>query len=210
MGWVIHLRPPASIRDEIDRICTFETDTRSARPVKTCLVGTVWYVAVEMTVKQGAPLPDDYQVDARGRFVFAATFQTRWDRDGWAYRAVEEEAGPATSRAPRSLIGMLSPTNREWANAWRRRCLESAARRARRLNNGDLIEFSEPLEFSDGRTRSTFRVIKERPPGYARGRTVFECTRSGAVCRISGFMQRDWRQLTGDPPDPAQADAVTR
>ncbi len=201
MGWMIYLRPPASIRDEIERICTFETDTRSARPVKTCLVAKVWYVAVEVTMKAGASIPDDYQVDAQGRFVFAATFQTRRDRDGWAYRAVEEEAGPVTSQAPRSLIDLLSPTNREWANAWRARCLTNAARRARRLSDGDIIELAVPLEFSDGRRRSVFRVIKERPQGYARGRTVFECTQTAAVCRISRFMQRDWQRVTGDSTD---------
>jgi len=208
MGWMIYLRPPASIRDEIDRICTFETDTRSARPIKTCLVAKVWYVAVEVTMKAGASIPDDYQVDAQGRFVFAATFQTRRDRDGWAYRAVEEEAGPATSRAPRSLIDLLSPTNREWANAWRARCLTNAARRARRLSDGDIIELAEPLAFSDGRQRTTFKVIKERPPGYARGRTIFECTQSGAMCRISGFMGRDWRCLPRDSSDPTLAEVA--
>ena len=198
MGWLIYLKPPLNVRDEIERICTCETDTQSARPIKTCLVTKVWYVAVEVSMKAGAPNPNDYQMDDRGRFVFAAIFQTRRDRDGWAYRAVAEEAGPATSRAPRSLIDLLSPTNREWANAWRARCLTNAARRARRLADGDIIELAEQLELSDGRRRSIFRVIKERPQGYARSRTVFECTQTAAVCRISHFMQRDWQRLTGD------------
>lgn len=208
MGWLIYLTPPLSVRGEIERICTFETEALSARPIKSSLVAKVWYVAVEVTMKTGATLPDDYHVDDLGRFIFAATIQTRRDRDGWAYRAVEEEAGPTTSQAPRSLIELLSPTTHDWANAWRGRCLANAARRARRLRDGDIIELYEPLEFSDGRTRSTFKVIKERPPGYARGRTVFECTRSGAVCRISGFMKRDWRRLTGDSAFAAHGDVI--
>ncbi|TGD61143.1 hypothetical protein EYC08_19250 [Tabrizicola sp. WMC-M-20] len=203
MGWMIYPRPPADIRGEIGRVCMFDTDTRSARPIKTCVVGSVWYVAVEVSMKPGSTLPDDYQVDDLGRFVFAATIQTRRDRAGWAYRAVEEQAGPTTSQAPRSLIEMLSPTTQKWANAWRGRCLENAARRARRLADGDIIELVEPLEFSDGRKRSIFKVIKEKPPGYSRGRTVFECTKTAAVCRISRVMQREWQCVTGDSIDSA-------
>jgi len=208
MGWIIYFRPPANIRDEIARICTFETDTRSARTIKTSLVAKVWYVAVEVTMKEGAPLPDDYQVDDQGRFVFAATFQTRRDRDGWAYRAIEEGAGPATALAPRSLIEMLSPTQSKWANSWRSRCLTNAARRARRLSDGDIIELAEPLEFSDGRKRSTFKVIKERPSGYSRDRTIFECIETAAQCRISGFMRRDWRHLAEGSGRPKPKKAV--
>lgn len=203
MGWIIYPRPPAYIRGEIDTICTFETDTRSARPIRTCVVGSVWYVAVEVSMKPGATLPDDYLVDDLGRFVFAATIQTRRDRDGWAYRAVEEEAGPTTSQAPRSLIELLSTTTHDWANAWRGRCLANVARRARRLADGNIIELAASLEFSDGRKRSRFRVIKEKPLGYIRGRTVFECTETAAVCRISRVMQREWQCVTGDFTDSA-------
>ena len=157
MGWMIYPRPPADIRGEVDQICTFDNDTRSARPIKTCVVGSVWYVAVQVSMKPGATMPDDYQVDDLGRFVFAATIQTRRDRDGWAYRAVEEEAGPTTSQAPRSLIEMLSPTTQGWANAWRGRCLANAARRARRLADGDIIELAAPLELQDMRVRARLR-----------------------------------------------------
>jgi hypothetical protein len=195
LGWLIYSRPPANVQDEINRICTFETDTQSATPIKACRVGAVWYVAVQTKMKHGAPPPDDYQVDDLGQFTFAAIIKTRRDRDGWGYRAIEEVAGPPYSLAPRYLIEMLSPTKSDWANAWRDRCLVNVAHRSRQLNDGDIIALTTPMQFTDGRKRSTFKVIKEKPPGYQRGRTIFECTQTAAQCRISGFMQRDWKRI---------------
>ena len=195
MGWLIYNRAPRDIREEINRICTFESETGSARPIKTCRVGVVWYVAVQITMEEGAPFSEDYQVDGLGQITFAIVIKTRRDRDGWGYRVIEETAGPDTSLAPRSLIETLSPTKHDWANAWRSRCLTNATRKSRRLAAGDIIAFSKPLEFTDGRKRSTFKVIKEKPSGYQRGRTIFECTETAAHCRISGFMQRDWKRL---------------
>jgi len=55
-----------------------------------------------------------------------------------------------------------------------------------------VIRLRDPLTFSDGRERLDFRVIREKPAGYSRGRTVFECVETGARCRISGFRCREW------------------
>lgn len=43
----------------------------------------------------------------------------------------------------------------------------------RSLKSGDVIRLDEPLRFSDGAERQTFRISKERLPGANRATTVF-------------------------------------
>jgi hypothetical protein len=145
-----------------------------------------------MTLRSGAEIPEHYKPDECGRIVFGAVFQTRRDYGGWGYRLDEENVGPEFARAPKSLIDLLSPTTSDWANRWRRRCIENAGKRARRLQDGDVIRLDQALEFGDGRTRRHFKVIIEKPQGYTRSRTVFQCVETGVTCRISGFRRRAW------------------
>jgi len=192
MGWLFNNRVPGCIRAEIERLCTHDDEERSTRTVRICRDGSIWTVAVEMTLKNGSEVPDGYQPDENGKFTFGAVFRTRKDHGGWGYRLDEENVGPEFARAPKSLIDILSPTSSDWANSWRKRCLENAARRARRLKDGDVIRLDQALEFNDGRKRKHFKVIIEKPQGYTRARTVFQCVQTGVICRISGFRRREW------------------
>lgn len=206
MGWLFNNRVPSNIRAEIERLCTYDEEERSTRPVRICRDGSIWTVAVEMTLQRGVEPPEDYKPDENGKFTFGAVFRTRKDHDGWGYRLDEENVGPEFARAPKTLINLLSPTSSDWANRWRRRCLENAARRARRLKDGDVIRLDQALEFGDGRTRRHFKVIIEKPPGYTRSRTVFQCVETGVTCRISGFRRRAWDVMAPvGEPDAAMA-----
>lgn len=208
MGWLFNNRVPADIRAEIDRLCTHDYEERSTRPVRICRDGSIWTVAVEMTLQKGVEPPEDYKPDENGKFTFGAVFRTRKDHDGWGYRLDEENVGPEFARAPKSLIDILSPTSSVSADRWRKRCLENAARRARRLKDGDVIRLDQALEFGDGRTRRHFTVIIEKPPGYTRARTVFQCVETGVNCRISGFRRRAW-DVMSPVGDPGRAIAAT-
>jgi len=159
-------------------------------------------------LKNGSEVPDGYQPDENGKFTFGAVFRTRKDHGGWGYRLDEENVGPEFARAPKSLIDILSPTSSDWANSWRKRCLENAARRARRLKDGDVIRLDQALEFNDGRKRKHFKVIIEKPQGYTRARTVFQCVETGVTCRISGFRRRAWDAMS-PVGDPTEAKAAT-
>jgi hypothetical protein len=196
MGWLFNNRVPGCIRTEIERLCTWDDEERSTRPIRICRDGSIWTVAVEMNVKPGSEVPDGYQPDENGKFTFGAVFLTRRDHGGWGYRLDEENVGPEFARAPKSLIDILSPTSSASANRWRKRCRENAARRARRLKDGDVIKLDQALEFNDGRKRKHFKVIIEKPPGYTRSRTVFQCVETGVTCRISGFRRQEWVVMT--------------
>lgn len=196
MGWLFNNHIPGNIKAEIERLCTFEDNTRSTRPLRVSRDGSIWTVAVEMTLRSSTEIPEGYRPDDSGRVVFGAVFRTRRDHGGWGYRLDEETVGPEFARAPKSLIDLLSPTSSVSANNWRGRCIENPARRSRKLSDGDVITLDHALEFNDGRVRRHFKVILEKPPGYTRSRTVFQCVETGVTCRISGFRKREWVVMT--------------
>ena len=75
---------------------------------------------------------------------------------------------------PRENPQAAHPTSSEYALEWRKRCWERIERRKLlpRLRKGDLVEFSEPIEFSDGSKVRRLRVLNsrkllfEKPDGY--------------------------------------------
>ncbi|RYG90030.1 hypothetical protein EU803_15560 [Loktanella sp. IMCC34160] len=195
MGWLIYNHTPRDIKAEIERLCTYEDEVRAARPLRASRVGTVWYVAVEVQLKRPDGETYGHEADAMGRYVFAAVFLTRRENGGWGYKSMDEGQGPVESQAPLAILNLLSPTTTDYALAWRQRCREHAAKASRKLTHGDVIELAQPLEFTDGRQRSRFTVHKGRNPGEKRVSTSFICAETGAHCRISGVMKRDWKTV---------------
>ena len=72
MGWLFNNRIPENIKAEIERLCTFDDNTRSTRPLRVSRDGSIWTAAVEMTLRSGTEIPEDYRPDDNGRFVFGA------------------------------------------------------------------------------------------------------------------------------------------
>ena len=69
MGWLFYtdrrVRTYADEKAEIDRLCSFETDTRKTVLLKACKVGSTWYAAARITTLDGAPVEDaTYVTDA--------------------------------------------------------------------------------------------------------------------------------------------------
>lgn len=196
MGWLIYNHTPASIRDEIARLCTWESEAGRGYPVHISQKGNVWYAAVRNEITGGTRNgPGDFERDAAGGYTFAAVFLTTRQGGGWGYKDMDETAGPVECEAPAKLLDLLSPTTHEYALDWRQRCRSHAARTGRRLKAGDVIRFPEPLRFSDGSEGQTFRVNKERFAGANRATTFFTCIETGADCRISRVMSRDWTRI---------------
>ena len=130
MGWLVQDTPSRDIAAEIDRICTGECDARTLRPLRKARVGSTWYVAVEVELKDPAGDTYGYEADAQGCYVIGIVILTTRRGGGWGYKAIEESSGPMQARAPKSLIRMLSPTDRDHARAWRQACLDNASRSA--------------------------------------------------------------------------------
>src|SRR3546814_6670908 len=93
--------------------------------LKSTVVGkNVYYAACERVA------------DADGaRIVFAVVCLVRYTpraRDGYifAYKDMDETVGPCASKCPASILSLLTPTESQWANAWRERCRTVIAARS--------------------------------------------------------------------------------
>ena len=155
MGWLFYtdrrVQSYAEEKAEITRLCTFETDTRRTTLVKASKVGSTWYAAAKVESLDAAPLEDrTYVTDKDGTFTFGAVIFTRYDDGCWGYKDMEESAGPGESRAPLSILNLLSELKDpdSYAHAWRQRCRDWAA--IPDYAEGDKIKLASPVTLSDG------------------------------------------------------------
>lgn len=187
MGWLFYtdrrVQTYADEKAEITRLCTFETDTRRTTLVKASKVGSTWYAAAKAESRDGTSLEDrTYMIDD-GSFTFGAVFLTRMDDGCWGYKDMEESAGPCESRAPLSILNLLSDLKDpdSYAHAWRQRCRDWAA--IPEYAEGDKIKLEAPVTLSDG---STCQIVTATH--YKRGRQNRRCYRiegTGSLVRLS-------------------------
>ena len=188
MGWLFYtdgrVQTYADEKAEIARLCTFEGERRKTELVKACKVASTWYAAARVTNLDGTAVEDaTYMTDADGSITFGAVFLTRYDDGCWGYKDMEESAGPVESRAPLSLLALLSELKDpdSYAHAWRQRCQNWAA--IPDYAEGDKIRLAAPVMLSDG---STCQIVTATH--YRRGRQKRRCYRieeTGALVRLS-------------------------
>ena len=188
MGWLFYtdrrVQTYADEKAEITRLCTFESDTRKTVLLKACKVGSTWYAAAKVTSLDGSPVEDaTYVTDEDGSITFGAVFLTRYDEGCWGYKDMEESAGPVESRAPLSLLALLSELKDpdSYAHGWRQRCRDWAS--IPTYQEGDRIRLAAPVELSDGSTCQIVTVTH-----YRRGRQERRCYRieeTGGLVRLS-------------------------
>src|SRR3546814_8395448 len=80
---------------------------------------------------------------------------------------MDETVGPCASKCPASILSLLTPTESQWANAWRARCRTVIAARSTdtakpQLRGGQTIVFDAPITFTDGQSLDRFTVIANR------------------------------------------------
>ena len=188
MGWLFYtdrrVRTYADEKAEIDRLCSFETDTRKTVLLKACKVGSTWYAAARITTLDGAPVEDaTYVTDADGSITFGAVFLTRYDDGCWGYKDMEEASGPMESRAPVSLLALLSELKdpESYAHAWRRRCRDWAA--IPDYDEGDRIRLAAPVTLTDGSTCQIVTATHYRRGGQKR--RCYRIEETGGLVRLS-------------------------
>ena len=89
------------------------TETRYYKVLKTSVVGSTVYLAVETHNSNNE------------KIVFAGVFLTRTnmkDYYNFAYKDMDETVGPCYYDCPASILKLLSPTDSEYANEWRKAC----------------------------------------------------------------------------------------
>lgn len=118
-------------RRECDKLFTWaERDERwnvrrGCRVLKSSMVGSVYYAAVERY--------NNYTgFRDVGAVVCLTCGRTRWDGTAWGYKDMDETMGPYSYDCPAAILDMLSPTDNPTSNGWRQACREHAAEKAAR------------------------------------------------------------------------------
>ena len=124
---------------ECDRICTWERKEPETgidghvypamkdTVLKSAMVGSVYYAAIRREKEGEKP------------FVWAAVFKTCGKgKDGtvWGYKDMSEDMNPYFYDCPAGILALLTPTESEGANEWRRLCRERLAEKAAERKNG--------------------------------------------------------------------------
>lgn len=155
MGWTYgtahHFRKDGSIdrKTECDDLHTWDDEGRSARVLRSTMVGSVYYAAMELLEKKTGE-----------KRVIGVVCLTHTDRREIGMKGISETMGPCESDCPIGILDLLSPTDDSYALAWRQRCRERAEERKSKpslakLPIGSVIEFERGGE--------TVRLIKEAP-----------------------------------------------
>lgn len=90
-------------------------------------------------------------------WVYALVLLCSQYRGSKGYKPVDEDMGPLEYEAPKKLIDLLTPTDSEYANYWRKKCLELAAKK--KVKIGDKIRFTHPVTWG-GKSETDFEVVK--------------------------------------------------
>ena len=118
--------------------------------------------------------------------VWALVILYRYDRRDYfnfTYKDMSESMGPGEATAPAKVLSLLTPTDNEWATAWRERCRANLARRAlaSKVTPGARVRFTEPIKFTNGAELGTLTFVE---------RDTF--ADSGGRYRLTDWRQRDF------------------
>jgi hypothetical protein len=188
MGWLS--MPLASMgghtspKQYLDAQFTFEraaTDDQPAHGYRVlesaCSGNRVYYAAVQ-SIAEGVP----------GE-VTAVVCPVRWNpkaADGFvfAYKDMSESMGPHEADCPLRVLERLTSTDNPVALDWRRRCFATIRRRSRKLPDGTLIRFPEPIAFGDATRHQLMRVLRQG------NRIVLTRSDGGGRYRVSNLLDR--------------------
>lgn len=131
---------------EIDSL--WETDD-NFEVLKSSMVGSTYYAAIK-----------------RNDCVFATIALTSVDMKDYfnfAYKDMGEDMGPYKCDCPKGILDLLTPTENEYANAWRKKCYENIKAKKDPNALANLPVGSEiKVTFNDGKENIFFK----HPPAY--------------------------------------------
>ena len=122
--------------------------------LKSSMVGSTYYAAVRSR-KQGEP-----------EEVFAAVTLTHVDNSDYfniTYKDMTENYGPCESKCPMSILKLLSPTDKEYAQAWRERCYAYHEKKRQKKTPGTL-PVGTVIRFTTWNGKEY--VVKKMAPNY--------------------------------------------
>ena len=155
MGWLYmtSLDGFKTPTEYLDHQFTFDREERSYRVLRSSLMQMRrYYAAVERVEK----VSGQRSVSA---VVCLVNYNTR-DKEGYifGYKDMDESMGPCDHDCPAAILDLLTPTDSEWANAWRQKCRARLAKARPRA--GQTLVLAQPLTFTDGAVHARFQVVE--------------------------------------------------
>ena len=132
---------------ECDRLfnCSMVNNLGKYEVLKSSMVGSTYYAAVKITTFATETEPE--KVDVFAGIVLTAV--NNKDYFNFSYKDMCESMGPCEDNCPKGILDLLTPTNSEYANAWRKRCYENLKKKydLNALSNlpiGSIIKYTRP------------------------------------------------------------------
>lgn len=144
MGWTeysaTHFYPNGTVnrKAECDAYFIESLNRGHYRVVKSTMKGSVYYGAVTPLRRATKDELGNYILDSSGWYVYedipdneqevigVVVLTYVKDNDHFGYKLISETSGPAYCQCPRSILSLLTPTDSQWANEWRKKCYENA------------------------------------------------------------------------------------
>ncbi|MCL7489732.1 MAG: hypothetical protein M8357_16315 [Desulfobulbaceae bacterium] len=193
MGWTYTYRGSTPVKEFLNERINCENEHARWKVLDIAIVRMrTAYMAVEIIRRD----KETGQLDTTTRkvvaFVFLLDYRPSDPGYDTGYKDMDESMGPCESECPERILNLLSPTDHEYALAWRQRCRDNIARKkAFRLSKDVVIE-TRPISFQDGRTRTRFKVISCRPLRLL-------CLETHIICRVSRNMLRNMIKTPATP-----------
>lgn len=151
VSWCAYRNGRVDRKAEIDKVYSGEDEHTSWKVLRSAMVSTVWYGAVERKNK-----------DTGESRVFAGVCLTSLSHGEFWYKDMDESVMPYYFDCPKSILGLLTPTEYSSAIEWREKCWQRAKKKAEKSSLGKL-PIGTVIEFEiDGKTRR----FRKHAPGY--------------------------------------------
>lgn len=161
--------------------------------LKSSMVGSTYYAAVQRMVRyigkgengEGIyePLPENER--ATFGIVFLTSTDTK-DYYNFSYKDMDESMGPGYCDCPKGILDLLSPTDNEYANEWRKACYENIAKKKNangfnKLPVGTIIKVTMPFDTKYFKQGDEVRLQKQKKWNSNRTEWI---TKTSPMCRF--------------------------
>ena len=169
---------------EMDNMFNWEDDARKVEVLKSSMVGGTYYAAVKSHNKTNG-------YEYVGAVVCLTSIDNK-DYFNFAYKDMDETMGPYNYDCPKGILDLLTPTENECANNWRKQCYENITRKKNpnslnKLPAGTVIKVIMPFATNYFDVGQEVKLVKCTK--YNSNRTEW-LTKTPPMCRFPARMMK--------------------
>lgn len=156
--------------------------------LKSAMVGSTYYAAVRRTKFATETEPEH-------SCVFAAVCLTSTNVKeyfNFAYKDMDETCGPCQCDCPKGILDLLTPTDNDWANEWRKQCYENIINKKNpnnlsKLPVGTVIKVVMPFDTNFYRQGAEVKLKKRNKWNSNRTEWI---TLTSPICRFTPSLMK--------------------